>query len=45
MKTILRLASPVALAALAFASLSYANFWLAKFLVAAAITLCITADS
>ena len=45
MKTAIRLVSIVGLAALAFACLSYADFWLAKFLVAGAITLCITADS
>ena len=45
MKIILRLVSIVGLAALAFACLSYADFWLAKFLVAGAITLCVTSDS
>ena len=35
----------LAAAVLAFACLSYADFWLLKFLVAGAITLCFTADS
>ncbi len=47
MNFMLRLASLIgfaAVAALAFACLSHADFWLAKFLVGAAIASCFTAD-